>query len=129
MYMLQEFNDMFPEKLPHGLPPLHGIEHHIDLITGAPLPNRAANRTNPEETKEIERQIHHLMSKGLIQESLSPSAVPVILVQKTDDTLRLCMDCCPINAITIRYRHPIPRLDNMLDEFVFFGPVLWSYLC
>ena len=107
---------MFPEELPHGLPPLRGIEHRIDLIPGAPLPNRAAYRTNPEETKEIERQINQLVSKGLIQVSTSPSAVHVILVPKTDDTLRLCMDCRPINAITVRYRHPIPRLYDMLDE-------------
>ena len=40
----------------------------------------------------------------------------MILVPKTDDTLRLCMDCHPINAITVRYRHPIPRLYDMLDE-------------
>ena len=116
MIVFQEFKDVFPEELPHGLPPLHGIEHRIDLIPGAPLPNRAAYRTNPEETKEIERQINQLVSKGLIQVSTSPSAVPVILVPKTDDTLRLCMDCRPINAITVRYRHPIPRLDDMLDE-------------
>ena len=116
--LLKEYQDVFPEELPPGLPPLRGIEHRIDLIPGAPLPNRAAYRTNPEETKEIERQIQELLTKGLIRESLSPCAVPVILVPKSDDSLRMCMDCRPINSITVRYRHPIPRLDDMLDEIL-----------
>ncbi|KAK1561379.1 hypothetical protein QYE76_048204, partial [Lolium multiflorum] len=108
--------NVFPDELPHGLPPLRGIEHRIDLIPGAPLPNRAAYRTNPEDTKEIQRQIQDLLAKGYVRESLSPCAVPVILVPKPDETQRMCMDCRPINAITVRYRHPIPRLDDMLDE-------------
>ena len=114
--ILKEFEDVFPDELPPGLPPLRGIEHRIDLIPDAPLPNRAAYRTNPEETKEIEKQIQELLSKGMIRESLSPCAVPVILVPKSDKTLRMCMDYRPINAITVRYRHPIPRLDDMRDE-------------
>jgi hypothetical protein len=114
--LLKGFQDVFPDELPHGLPPLRGIEHRIDLIPGAPLPNRAAYRTNLDETKKIERQIHDLLQKGYVHESLSPCAIPVILVPKSDDTLRMCMDCHPINAITVHYCHPIPRLDDMLDE-------------
>ena len=53
--VLQEYNDVFPEKTPAGLPPLRGIEHQIDFIPGAALPNRPACRTNPEETKEIQK--------------------------------------------------------------------------
>ena len=37
--VLQEFEDVFPEKVPAGLPPLRGIEHQIDLILGASLLN------------------------------------------------------------------------------------------
>ncbi|KAK1664786.1 hypothetical protein QYE76_052945 [Lolium multiflorum] len=62
--LLKEFQDVFPDELPHGLPPLRGIEHRIDLIPDAPLPNRAAYRTNPEDTKEIQRQIQDLLAKG-----------------------------------------------------------------
>jgi hypothetical protein len=49
-HILQEYDDVFPEETPAGLPPLRGIEHQIDLIPGAALPNRPAYRTNPEET-------------------------------------------------------------------------------
>jgi hypothetical protein len=52
--LLQEFKDIFPAEIPLGLSPLRGIEHQIDLIPDASLPNRAAYRINPEETKEIQ---------------------------------------------------------------------------
>ncbi|KAK1618698.1 hypothetical protein QYE76_024215 [Lolium multiflorum] len=113
---MTEFGDVFPEEVPAGLPPLRGIEHQIDLIPGASLPNRAPYRTNPEETKEIQKQVQALLDKGYIRISLSPCAVPVILVPKKDGTWRMCVDCRAINNITIRYRHPIPRLEDMLDE-------------
>jgi hypothetical protein len=104
-----------PER-PPGLQPLRGTEHHIDLILGASLPNRAAYRTNLEETNEIQRQVQELLDNGYICESLSPCAVPVILVPKKNGTWRMCVDCRTINNITISYRFPIPRLDDMLDE-------------
>ena len=122
--VLQEYSDVFPSEIPAGLPPIRGIEHQIDLIPGASLPNRAPYRTNPEETKEIQRQVQELLDKGYVRESLSPCAVPVILVPKKDGTWRMCVDCWAINNITIRYRHPILRLDDMLDELS--GAVLFS---
>jgi hypothetical protein len=53
----QEYADIFLSEVLAGQPPLRGIEHQIDLILGASLPNRAPYRTNPEETKEIQRQV------------------------------------------------------------------------
>jgi hypothetical protein len=122
--VLQEYADVFPSEVPSGLPPLRGIEHLIDLIPGASLPNRAPYRTNPKETKEIQCQVQELLDKGYVRESLSPCAVPVILVPKKDGLWRMCVDCRAINNITIHYRHPIPRLDDMLDELS--GAVVFS---
>ncbi|XP_057793115.1 uncharacterized protein LOC131009724 [Salvia miltiorrhiza] len=114
--VLQDYADVFPDETQHGLPPLRGIEHQIDFMPGATLPNRPAYRTNPDETKELERQIGELLAQGHVRESLSPCAVPVLLVPKKDSTMRMCCDCRAINNITVKYRHPIPRLDDMLDE-------------
>ncbi|XP_062115055.1 uncharacterized protein LOC133829215 [Humulus lupulus] len=86
----REFEDVFPEKVPHGLPPVRGIEHQIDFVPGASIPNRPAYRSNPDETKELQRQIEELMEKGHVRESMSPCAVPVILVPKKDGTWRMC---------------------------------------
>ena len=52
--LLHEFMDLFPKDGPQGLPPFRGIEHKINFVPGASLPNRPTYRTNPIETKEIE---------------------------------------------------------------------------
>ncbi|XP_071916198.1 uncharacterized protein [Coffea arabica] len=122
--VLQEFEDVFPDEIPSGLPPLRGIEHQIDFVPGAALPNRPAYEMGPEESKEIQRQVDELLEKGWAQESMSPCAVPVILVPKKEGTWRMCMDCRAVNAITVKYHHPIPRLDDLFDEL--YGAVIFT---
>jgi len=114
--LLQDFEYVFPQETLAELPPIRGIERQIDLIPGAALPNHPPYRTNPEETKEIQRQVQEPLDKGFVRESLSPCAVPVILVSTKDGSWRMCVDWRAINNIIVRYRHPIPRLDGMLDK-------------
>ena len=114
--LLQEYEDVFPNDVPSGLPPIRGVEHQIDFVPGATIPNRSAYRSNPEETKELQRQVEELLTKEHVRESTSPCAVPVLLVPKKDGTWRMCVDCRAISNISIKYRHPIPRLDDMLKE-------------
>ena len=107
---------MLPDDILNGLPPIKGIENQIDFVLSSTIPNRSTYRCNPEETKELQRQVEDLMNKSYIRESMSPCAVPILLVLKKDGTWRMCIDCCAINKIMVKYRHPIPRLHDILDE-------------
>jgi len=114
--ILNQFSHLFPDEIPSGLSPKRDIQHHIDLIPRSILPNKPAYGTNPKETQEIQRQVEELISKGLVRESLSSCAVLALLVPKKDDSMTMCVDSRTINKITIKYRYPIPRLEDMLDE-------------
>ncbi|GJW22444.1 RNA-directed DNA polymerase [Tanacetum coccineum] len=114
--LLNSYGQVFPTEIPPGLPPTRSIQHKIDFIPGSILPNKPAYRTNPQQTIEIRKQVDKLLEKGLIRESLSPCAVPTLLVPKKNGEWRMCMDSRSINKITINYRFPIPRLNDLLDE-------------
>ncbi|KAH9648159.1 WD REPEATS REGION domain-containing protein [Citrus sinensis] len=85
----KDFDDVFPNEVPNGLPPIRGIEHQIGFVPGATILNRPAYRSNPEETNELQRQVEELLAKGYVRESMSPSAVPVLLIPKKDGTWRM----------------------------------------
>jgi hypothetical protein len=113
--LLGEFADIIVDKLPHLFPPMRSVIHHIDLIPGASFPNKVVYRLTPQENEEVKRQVQDLLDKGLVRESLSRCDVLTVLSLKKDGGWRMCTDSRAINKITIRYRFPLPRMDDLMD--------------
>jgi len=65
--ILSEYGDIIVDDFPSELPPIRKISHHMDLIPGASLPNKAAYRMTPQENEEIRKQVQELLDKGLIR--------------------------------------------------------------
>jgi hypothetical protein len=109
-----EFPDVFPDDLP-GLPPDRDVEFKIELLPGTAPISRRPYKMPPNELAELKIQLGELLQKGLIRPSSSPWGCPAIFVKKKDQSLRMCVDYRPLNAVTIKNKYPLPRIDILFD--------------
>jgi len=113
--MVCEFLDVFPDDLP-GLPPDQDVEFKIELLLGTAPISRRPYKMPPIELAELKTQLNELLKKGLIRPGSSPWGCPAIFAKKKDQSLRMCVDYRPLNAVTIKNKYPLPRIDILFDQ-------------
>lgn len=73
-------------------------------------------RLAPIEREKVKEIIQDLLKKGIIKESSSPFASPMILVRKSDGTDRMCIDYRALNKLIERDRYPLPLIEDQIDK-------------
>nr|GFC65783.1 putative reverse transcriptase domain-containing protein [Tanacetum cinerariifolium] len=114
--VVQEFLKVFPKDLP-GIPPTRQVEFRIDLVPGAAPVAQAPYRLAPSEMKKLADQLQKLTNKGFIRPSSSPWGAPVLFVKKKDRSFRMCIDYRELKKLTVKNRYPLPRIDDLFDQF------------
>lgn len=104
----------FARKVPRAQIPTTRARHKIDTGSAHPL-RQKPYRVSVSERKVIAEQVGEMLATGVIQESSSPWAAPVILVKKKDGSWRFCVDYRRLNSITKKDVYPLPRIDDVID--------------
>ena len=113
---LEEFQDVFPDKLPYGPPPKRQIDHEIDTVPGEAPPHKSPYKLSPAEMDELKRQIETLLEQGWIRPTSSPYGSPILFMPKKDGKWRMCIDYRALNRITVKNRYPLPKVEELMDR-------------
>jgi hypothetical protein len=115
--LLQEFQEVIPDKLPDESPLMHDIQHKIDLILGASLLNLPHYRMRQKKKGDLKRKNRRIVEERDDSRELKSMRCPCFI--NTKDGRCVCVDNRiinkVINKIIVGYKFPIPRLDDMLD--------------
>jgi hypothetical protein len=115
--VVYEYAYVFPNELLR-MPPDRDIEFSIELQLGTTPISKRPYRMPPIELAELKKQLQELLDKGFIRPSISPLGCPALFVKKKDESLRLCIDYRPLNAVTIKNKYPLPHIDVLFDQLV-----------
>ncbi|GFW17414.1 retrovirus-related Pol polyprotein from transposon 297 [Trichonephila clavipes] len=111
MVLLNESKDVF--RL--GGEPTPFVKHFINTGDHPPV-STAPYRLSPNRKEHLRKEIDNLLAHNIIKECESPYAAPVVLVPKSNATVRLCIDYRKLNAITIPDKYPLPLMDILLHD-------------
>lgn len=91
------------------------ITHRINTTTDTPvkLPYRPIP---PAQIEEVKNHLKQLLDTGVIRESNSSYASPIVLVRKKTGDLRMCCDHRLLNNRTVKDSYPLPRIEDSLDK-------------
>ena len=92
-----------------------GMKFGVKLDDHSPF-RLKGRRIAPADFEDARNHIQDLLAKGIIRESNSPYASPIVLVRKKNGDLRLTVDYRLLNSRTIRDQYNIPKIEETLQS-------------
>ena len=90
--------------------------HSIEIKSGTRPIRLSPYRVNPEKSEQIRKELDLMIKMGVIEESNSPWASPVVLIPKADGSIRFCIDYRRVNDVTLPDAFPLPRVEDLIDK-------------
>ena len=90
------------------------VKHKI-ITSNMPAIRQRPRRMVPDKKKEVMEELKALLETGIVEESSSAWASPIVMVAKKDGSNRICVDYRKLNAESKFDAYPMPRIDEMLD--------------
>lgn len=110
--LLDEFKEL-SQELPRGGAQRRDLQHHIHTVPGAvPVYKRSTYSLPDGKLKKLKEYLKELIHKEFVVPSHSLVAAPVFFVGKPEGSLRLVIDCRPLNKITTKEDYPIRRFST-----------------
>jgi hypothetical protein len=104
-----------------------GVEHSVRLKEDSSPTACKPRRLSKDLADEVRDHIEKLQKMGVIRESNSVWASPVVCARRSDGSLRLVIDYRMTNAKSVTATlHPIPLIDDLLDRLgqaKYFGTI------
>lgn len=91
------------------------IKMEINLTSSQPVCYRPY-RLSHHERYLVRQIVDDLLTNDIIEPSVSPYASPILLVKKKTGDMRLCVDYRKLNAITVKDKFPLPRIEDQLER-------------
>lgn len=87
------------------------VKHQIKLIDQSPFKQRP-RPIHPQDLDAVRKHLQDLVDSGVIRESDSPFASPIVVVRKKNGSVRLCIDYRKLNLQTIKDAYALPKLED-----------------
>ncbi len=105
--IINKFLDILMDKLLKHLPHFRNVDYKIEVVFGSMPPSNSPYMLDKKELQELMVKINNLMDQGYIKPNKSPYGSPISFVDKKDEKLRICIDYCTYNKITIKNNYPL----------------------